>query len=87
MKRFKTTFLAVLTATVATAQDGPSGTNRWKPLDGFEYKVEMQLSASNDKTPLWLNANKYGLSSLEETNGYLRATVERPLQADCITTL
>ena len=82
MKRFKTTFLAVLAATVATAQDGPSGTNRWKPLDGFEYKVEMQLSASNDKTPLCLNANKYGLSSLEGTNGYLRAAVERPLSTD-----
>ena len=34
--------------------------------------VEMQGSTSNSKTPLWLNANKYGLSSLTASNGYLR---------------
>lgn len=34
--------------------------------------VEMQGSFSNSKTPLWLNANKYGLSSLNADNGYLR---------------
>ena len=31
-----------------------------------EYNVEMQASMANNKTPLWLNANKYGLSSLEK---------------------
>ena len=30
---------------------------------GIEYSVEMQGSFSNGKTPLWLNANKPGLSS------------------------
>lgn len=53
-----------------------------KPLEGMEYKVETQGSFSNGKTPLWLNANKYGLSSLDETNGYLRAQVLRPLSHD-----
>ncbi len=53
-----------------------------KPYEGVEYKVEMQLSASGDKTPLWLNANKYGLSSMDEFNGYLRGAVERPLKVD-----
>ena len=42
----------------------------------------MQASVANNKTPLWLNANKYGLSSLDKTNGYIRGTVVRPLQAD-----
>ena len=46
------------------------------------YKVEMQGSFSNNKTPLWLNANKFGLSSLESNNGYLRAAIIRPLSAD-----
>ena len=41
-------------------------------LKGLEYKVEMQGSFSKGHTPLWLNANKYGLSSLGATNGYLR---------------
>lgn len=48
----------------------------------IHYEVEMQGSFSNDKTPLWLNANKYGLSSLEKNNGYLRGSVIRPLATD-----
>lgn len=53
-----------------------------KPTDGLELKVEMQGSLSHGKTPLWLNANKYGLSSLKEANGYLRFGAERPLSVD-----
>ena len=53
-----------------------------KPLKGIEYKAEAQVSVSDGKTPLWLNANKYGLSSLEKTNGYVRASVIRPLAVD-----
>ena len=44
--------------------------------------VEMQGSFSKGKTPLWLNANKHGLSSLEKNNGYLRGSLVRPLSAD-----
>ena len=46
------------------------------------YKVEMQSSFSKDKTPLWLNANKHGLGSLDEFNGYVRGAVMRPLSTD-----
>ena len=49
---------------------------------GLRYRLETQASFSHDRTPLWLNANKYGLSSLEKANGYLRAAVERPLAMD-----
>lgn len=53
--------------------------------DSILYRVEMQCSAGiGDNTPLWLNANKYGLSSIENNNGYLRASVERPLQNDSL---
>ena len=31
-----------------------------------------------------MNANRYGLSSLDEMNGYLRAGVERPLCTDSL---
>ena len=48
----------------------------------LHYQVEMQGSFSKGKTPLWLNANKFGLSSLDKNNGYLRASVIRPLQTD-----
>ena len=46
------------------------------------YDVEMQASFSHGKTPLWLNANKYGLSSLSPTNGYLRGRLIRTLALD-----
>lgn len=48
----------------------------------IHYNVEMQGSFSSGKTPLWLNANKYGLSSLKENNGYIRGSVIRPLNTD-----
>ena len=62
------------------AQETPLG--KVKLDEGLGYKVEMQGSVSNDRTPLWLNANRYGLSSIEKNNGYLRAAVERPLATD-----
>lgn len=51
-------------------------------MKNITYKLETQASFSDGNTPLWLNANKYGLSSLEESNGYFRAAVIRPLQSD-----
>ncbi len=53
-------------------------------LKGLEYKLEAQASLSDGKTPLWLNANKHGLSSLESTNGYLRGSLVRPLAEDSL---
>ncbi len=48
----------------------------------INYKVELQGSLSDGDTPLWLNANKHGLSSLEGSNGYLRGQLIRPLDND-----
>lgn len=42
----------------------------------------MQGSFSSEHTPLWLNANKHGMSSLQSNNAYLRGALERPLEAD-----
>ena len=51
--------------------------------DSLYYRAELQTTLSTgDNSPLWLNANKYGLSSLKTANGYLRGAVERPLSAD-----
>lgn len=47
-----------------------------------ELRTEAQLSLSDGPTPLWLNANKYGLSSLDKTNGYVRVGAFRPLELD-----
>ena len=48
----------------------------------IELRTEAQLSVSDGTTPLWLNANKYGLSSLDKTNGYARVGAFRPLDTD-----
>lgn len=50
--------------------------------DSLVYKVEMQSTGADGKTPLWLNANKYGLSSLSSSNGYIRGAIERPVKND-----
>ena len=63
LKGATTVALLALLATTASAQDSP-----------FSVDVEGQGSFSNSTTPLWLNANKYGLSSLKAQNGYVRAT-------------
>lgn len=55
-----------------------------KLLEGLRYKAEVQSTFSNGKTPLWLNANRYGLSSLEKNNGYVRAAIERPIGVDTL---
>ena len=49
---------------------------------GLSYEIAAEASFSSEITPLWLNANKYGLSSLEKSNGYLRAGVKRDIEAD-----
>lgn len=56
--------LLCLCASPAFAQDNTE--------DSLSINLEMQGSFSNSNTPLWLNANKYGLSSLTTSNGYLR---------------
>ena len=44
--------------------------------------METQVTVSNNVNRCGLNANKYGLSSLRDFNGYLRAGVERPIVVD-----
>jgi len=46
------------------------------------YRLESQGSFSDGNTPLWLNANKHGLSSIESNNGYLRASLQHPVECD-----
>ena len=53
-----------------------------KMSDGISLFYEAQISGSEGCTPLWLNTNKYGLSSLESFNGYVRGGLERSLKVD-----
>lgn len=51
-------------------------------LDSLRYKAEAQFSGSARRTPLWLNANKHGLSSLNKFNGYVRGQLIRRVETD-----
>ena len=78
MRHYYLTLLYMSLAITATAQ------SKLNLTEGLSYKVEAQSSASNGNTPLWLNANKYGLSSIKSSNGYLRGSLERPLTVDSL---
>jgi hypothetical protein len=87
MKKLLLILLLTSTLTVA-AQSASEGnhTSQFSVLSShLEYKVETQATfADGDYNPLWLNANKYGLSSLDTQNGYLRAAISRPVAADSL---
>lgn len=84
MKSHLFTLLSLLAALPACSQEWTYDYEKtpMKPLKGLVYNIETQVSASDGETPLWLNANKYGLSSLESANGYLRGSLIRPLRTD-----
>ena len=77
---------AIFFALLVHAQERGEG-ETMRPLDpvaGLGYKVEAQATVSDGQTPLWLNANRYGLSSLDDLNGYLRAALIRPVCTDSL---
>ncbi|PIK21005.1 hypothetical protein CTI18_06555 [Prevotella intermedia] len=85
MKRILSILCGILACMASYAQYVPpvmKDTTKARAFKNIDYKVEMQGSFSNTKTPLWLNANKHGLSSLEATNGYIRTAINRPLSVD-----
>lgn len=55
-----------------------------RSLRQIEYNIETQGSFANGDTPLWLNANHYGLSSIKGNNGYLRAAISHNVNADSL---
>lgn len=49
---------------------------------GINYNAEMQTTNSSGNTPLWLTANRYGLSSVDGNNGYARFGLSRSTSND-----
>ena len=73
--------VALTTALLCTL--GINAQRQFSLADSLQYRVEMQATLSDsERTPFWLNANRYGLSSLEAANGYLRGAISRPLECD-----
>lgn len=50
--------------------------------DSVSFQVESQYTLSGRHTPIYLNANKFGLSSVKGNNGYLRAGIFGEKQLD-----
>ena len=71
--------LLLFLPTAVSAQENADTQEKDGTSSDILYKVEAQASASHGKTPLWLNANKYGLSSLKQGNGYVRAAVGKEM--------
>lgn len=55
-----------------------------RAVHGVKYNAEIQGSLSKSNTPLWLSANCYGLSSIKQNNGYVRASIIRDATVDSI---
>lgn len=51
--------------------------------ENVEYNVEVsQTGATGSTAPLWLSANRHGLSSTDNVAGYLRVGIDRKIAAD-----
>lgn len=60
--------------------------NMWqRALTDVEYRAEVQGTAADGAAPLWLTANRYGLSSTESRSGCLRASLVRDAARDSLS--
>ena len=83
MNKYLSVLLFLVVGGTAFSQEFDDEVKGAIPLaKGIGYEVELQSTFSDGRTPLWLNANRYGLGSLDEANGYVRAALIRPLRVD-----
>ena len=43
--------------------------------EGLTYHIDRQITFGHGQNPLWLNANKYGLSSIKDDNGFIKGGI------------
>lgn len=73
----------LFSAFAATLSVLPSFAQSWNPLEGIGYSVETGGTFSGgDVAPFWLTSGKYGLYSVKDNSGYLRARVFRSHRQD-----
>ena len=51
---------------------------------GIEYHIGLESTFSHGYTPLWMTANRYGLSSVESNNGLIRIGIEKESNKDSL---
>lgn len=60
--------------------------NMWqRAAKGIQYRATAQVNAADGMAPLWLTSNRYGLSSVDGSNGYLRVALERSVMRDSLS--
>ena len=73
----RTSYLVLVLLLLAFAPAWAQEEGGFTDLDNeLEFVFERQITFGNGTTPLWLNANRYGLSSVDSDNGYLAFGVE-----------
>lgn len=72
---------SVVSAVTAAAR-AAGGNALQRAGQGLQYGVSAQGSFSKGDTPLWLAANRYGLSSIDGSNGFLRLKLTRDARRD-----
>lgn len=78
----KIVFLILIIASVFLAQNVDSQ-NAWKrAANNIDYSVEATASLSKDATPFWFTANRYGLSAIGDSWGYLKVGLEHNTAID-----
>lgn len=54
--------------------------------DSLLYHVTAQTTNSHgDYTPLWLNANRFGMGDVDKNNGFLELGVLKPMRSDSLS--
>lgn len=51
---------------------------------GIEWQMQSQRTLAGGQTPLWLQANRQGLSSVRKNNNYLRGSIFRRVEMDSL---
>lgn len=83
MKHFITSLIIITFTSYSYAQSYQSINKDSSSLfKGLKYKIESAANVGNgEHSPLWLNANKQGLSSINKNNAYVAAGIFKPMDS------
>lgn len=73
---------AVLLLAMPSLQAQQNDTRRLFSDVNYQIEAQATVATQDNLSPLWLNANRHGLSSVDKHNGFLRAGLSRPIEAD-----
>lgn len=73
-----------LPAAAQRSSDAADGNALQRAAHGITYAAQAEGTFADHQAPLWLTANRYGLSSVDAPNGYLRLGLFRSADADSL---